>query len=243
MAKSTFWRNYSTGGKLSDTERNALRRLQDRPPYTKTSGDGPPQGPPTGNNYAYADPPEKGKPIYTVNKAPNKSSNIYAMNKGISLGQGFYKSLKADDETMDATIRVTPENLNSVMASIQKAVKENREALVTIGYPSLNNEIARQERAMEAGNKIPVVLHSVISSNVRRIGYSPLNEVVYIQFKGGPIYYYENQSADNYRQLMTAASHGHETWVLYNWPIMYGGGISYGKTFTPLDTQEYFKFE
>ena len=53
-----------------------------------------------------------------------------------------------------------------------------------------------------------ITLSSVISSNIRRIGYDPEKQRLYIQFKSGATYRYSNVEPETYDTLAMADSIG-----------------------------------
>jgi hypothetical protein len=52
------------------------------------------------------------------------------------------------------------------------------------------------------------LLKEVQSSNITRIGYSPVKETLYIEFHGGRVYAYDSVPEKTYRELASAPSAG-----------------------------------
>ena len=49
---------------------------------------------------------------------------------------------------------------------------------------------------------------SVVSSNLRSVGYDPDNSILEVEFTNGQIYHYQGVPQDAYQQLMGAGSKG-----------------------------------
>ena len=244
MAKrqwSTYdWRQATKGKRVyTEQEQAVLRGLEGRNPPLLSGGGSPPI-PPNNRQYTYAEPPERPKPVFTVREAPKKQPNLYAITQGLATGRSMYHKMN-NEEPFDTTIKVTKNNLPSVQGALESAVANDYLAEVTITYPSLAEDEQAQIVALKQNKLRPIRLHSVISSNVRRIGMDSIDDTVYVQFKrmGNEVYYYQGGGVDLYTNLIQAPSHGHAIWEWIRW---IGDPYPYGVTASPLEPDAIFVY-